>query len=291
MQAAWKRLIRLVLLIGVVCPVAALLLAGGCASRFFYYPDHNTYRNPGQQRPPAEVVHFTSADGTLLTGWFVPAVGPAKGTVAHFHGNAQNLTAHFAFVDWLPAAGYNLFTFDYRGFGDSAGAAERDGLDADGVAALRYLAARPGVDTNRVVVLGQSLGGAIALAAVAGRPCHVRALALDSTFYSYRSIARDAMADMTLVRWLRWPLSLVIIGNRRSPCDSLARLPPLPVVFLHGTADAVVPYHHGQWLYAAAREPKQLWTIVGGRHTCALLTPSSPYRQKLVDFFDAALAR
>ena len=290
MHVAWKHLTRWVFLLGVVCPLAALLLAGGCASRFFYYPDRNAYCQPQQVRPPAEVVHFASADGTRLTGWFVPAVGPAKGTVAHFHGNAQNLTAHYAFVNWLPAAGYNVFTFDYRGYGESAGAVERDGVDADGVAALRYLASRPGVDTNRIVVLGQSLGCSIALASIAESPCRVRAVALDSPFYSYRSIARDAMNNMPLIRWLRWPLSWVIIGNRRSPCDSLARLPPMPIVFLHGTADPVIPYHHSEWLFAKAREPKQFWTITNGEHTAAFTAPGSPCRQKLVEFFDAALA-
>jgi uncharacterized protein len=290
MRVDWKRLLRLVVLAGFVCPLAALLLAGGCASRFFYYPDHTSYRNPGQIRPPAEVVHFASADGTALTGWFIPAVGPAKGTVAHFHGNAQNITAHYAFVDWIPYSGYNLFMFDYRGFGASAGKAERDGIDADGVAALHYLAARPGIDTNRIVVLGQSLGCAIALAAIAARPCRVRALALDSPFYSYRSIARDAMNELPVIRWLRWPLSWTIIGNRRSPCDSLARLPPMPLVIMHGTADNVIPVHHGRELFALAPEPKQLWILEGKAHTIALLDPSLPYRRKLADLFDAALA-
>jgi fermentation-respiration switch protein FrsA (DUF1100 family) len=266
-----------------------LLVAGGCASRFFYYPDRNTYREPRQTRPPAEVVRFTSADGTSLTGWFVPAIGPAKGTVAHFHGNAQNLTAHFTFVDWLPGAGFNVFTFDYRGYGASAGAAERDGMDADGVAGLRYLASRPGVETNRIVVLGQSLGCAIALAAIAEQPCRIRAVALDSPFYSYRGIARDAMNEMPVIRWLRWPLSWAIIGNRRSPCNSLAHLPPMPIVIMHGTADGVIPVQHGRNLFAAAVEPKQLWLIEGGGHTVALLNPQAPYRRKLIEFFDAAL--
>jgi len=269
--------------------VTLLLISGGCANQLCYHPDHTVYSQPQQARPPAEVVHFASADGTQLTGWFVPALGPAKGTVAHFHGNAQNLTAHFAFVDWLPAAGYNVFTFDYRGYGESAGAVDRDGIDADGIAALRYLAARPGVDTNRIVVLGQSLGGAIALAALAEHPCRVRALALDSTFYSYRSVARDAMSHIFFYSLLRWPLSLVLVGDRRSPCDTLARLPPMPLVFIHGTADTVIPVHHSQELFAMAPEPKQLWLVDGQPHTGALLDPRLPYRQKLVEFFDAAL--
>ena len=279
------------LLLGTAYTLLAMLLAGGCANRLCYHPDHTVYSQPQQARPPAEVVRFASADGTQLTGWFVPAVGPAKGTVAHFHGNAQNLTAHYSFVSWLPAAGYNVFTFDYRGYGESAGSVDRDGVDADGVAALRYLAERPGIDTNRIVVLGQSLGGAIALAALAERPCRVRAIALDSTFYSYRAVARDAMSHIFFYSLIRWPLSLVLVGDRRSPCDTLKRLPPMPIVFIHGTADTVIPYHHSVRLFAEAKEPKQLWTVKDGVHASALLAPAQPWRERLVAFFDSALAR
>lgn len=269
-----------------------LLLCGGCASRFFYYPDHNTYRQPSQIHPPAEVVTFSSADGTKLSGWFVPAIGPAKGTVLHFHGNAQNLTAHFAFVAWLPAEGFNVFTFDYRGYGASEGHAERRGLYEDSLAALNYIATRPGIDTNRLCVFGQSLGGAQALAVLGDHPLPgIRAIAIESTFYSYRTITRDAMAKMPLINLLRWPLSFLVIGNGSSPVDELRKLPPVPLVLVHGTADSVIPYYHSQWLFEEAKQPKQLWTVQGGEHTGAFINPNSHFRKMLVDFFSTAMVR
>lgn len=111
--------------------LALLLLSSGCASRFLYYPDHRVYQTPQRKGLRCEEVNFVSHDGTALTGWFVPATGKAIGTVIHFHGNAQNMTAHFSFVDWLPEEGFNVFTFDYRGYGRSAGAPERQGVFDD----------------------------------------------------------------------------------------------------------------------------------------------------------------
>lgn len=89
----------------------------GCVNKYFYYPTAQVYQTPNQIGLPHEVVTFQSADGTKLSGWFIPAVGKPLGTVIHFHGNAQNMTAHFSFVDWLPGSGFNLFVFDYRGHG------------------------------------------------------------------------------------------------------------------------------------------------------------------------------
>ncbi|MCE9615618.1 MAG: alpha/beta hydrolase [Lentisphaerae bacterium] len=278
-------------LIGTAMVACALLLGAGCANGVFYQPNHKVYQTPASRGLAYEAVTFTSADGTPLSGWFIPAVGPPIGTVIHFHGNAQNMTAHFSFVGWLPAAGFNVFVFDYRGYGQSGGKPERRGVYADGVAAIRYVAGRPDVDPQRLVVFAQSLGGANAIAVLARHPFPgVRAAAIESSFSSYRGIARDKIALIPVLSWVRWPLSFLVVGNAYSPDALVDRLPPIPLLFIHGTDDVVVPYRHSEILFARAHEPKTLWTVEHGRHTEAFMRFGSRYREPLVAFFAQALA-
>lgn len=267
-----------------------LLLTSGCVSGLFYYPDRHLYQTPKQKGLDYEEVYFKSADGTKLHGWFVPAVGEAKGTIVHFHGNAQNMTAHFSFIDWLPQQGFNLFTFDYRGYGRSGGTPSRSGLFEDSLAALDYVRTRQDVDKNALLVLGQSLGGANAMAAVGkGGGAGVRAVAADSAFYSYRSIVRDKIDNISFLRWLKWPLSFLLIGNSHSPGKVADKISPIPLLLIHGTADDVIPYHHAQWLFEKAKEPKTLWTLEGAGHTAAFGPGSPEYKRRLVTFFNEAL--
>src|SRR5262245_9102597 len=97
-----------------VLGMAAALLLTGCVEQSFFYPDRVVYSTPDAAGLDYEAVTFASRDGTQLSGWFIPASGHrdpriAKGTVVHFHGNAQNMTSHWQFVSWLPKRGYNLF--------------------------------------------------------------------------------------------------------------------------------------------------------------------------------------
>lgn len=262
----------------------------GCVGRMFYQPDRTIYDTPDRHGLKYEEVIFQSKDGTRLSGWFIPAVGKPKGTVIHFHGNAQNMTAHFGFVYWLPTQGFNLFVFDYRGYGKSVGTPDRRGVYEDSLAALEYIAARPDIDHNRLLVLGQSLGGANAIAAVGSRPPGgIRAVVIESAFASYRDIVRDKLADIPLLSLFRTPLSHLLICNDLSPDTVIANIAPTPLLIIHGTRDTVVPYSHGKRLLELAREPKQLWTVEGGDHTEAFADPASEYRQRLVAFFNEAL--
>ena len=75
--------------------------------RDFYFPDRINYDSPARLNLAYEEVSFSSADNTPLWGWFIPAKNAdnpyeAKGTVIHMHGNAQNLTAHWQFAEWIP---------------------------------------------------------------------------------------------------------------------------------------------------------------------------------------------
>lgn len=272
--------------------MALSLSCQGCVSGLFYQPDRKLYDTPDKHGLKYEEVFFRSKDGTQLGGWFLPAVGEPKGTVIHFHGNAQNMSAHFGFVSWLPAQGFNLFVFDYRGYGTSAGKASREGVHEDSLAALDYIAARPGIDHNRLLVLGQSLGGANAIAAVGSRSRPgIRAVVIESAFSSYREIVKDKIGAIPLLSLLRAPLSCLLLGDRYAPDNVVADIAPVPLVIIHGTADGVVPYSHGKRLFELAREPKQLWTLEGGDHTEAFIDAASVYRERLVAFYDEVLKK
>ncbi|MBA4386897.1 MAG: alpha/beta hydrolase [Verrucomicrobia bacterium] len=265
----------------------AAALTSGCAGRLFYYPDHNVYQMP---KDPHEEVTFVSGDGTKLSGWFVPAMGQAIGTVIHFHGNAQNMTAHYSYVDWLPVEGFNVFVFDYRGYGKSGGPPDRQGVYEDCLAAIQYVCRRKDVDRDKLLIFGQSLGGANALAVMGeNRFPGVKAVAADSPFYSYRSVARDKIDDMPVLWLLKWPLSFLLLGNSHSPGPVVANISPTPLLLIHGNADQVIPYHHSQWLFQEAKEPKTLLTVKGGGHTTAISRYGLLYRRQLVDFFKRAL--
>src|SRR5690348_6616855 len=102
--------------------VLLLLLALPSCGRYFYFPDHAFYYPPDKNGYDPDDIWFKSGDGNDLHGWFFYATTkPAKGTIVQFHGNSQNISSHYASLVWLTRQGYNLFTFDYRGYGDSPG--------------------------------------------------------------------------------------------------------------------------------------------------------------------------
>lgn len=268
----------------------SIFIIPGCVNKLFYYPDQKLYLTPAKKNLSYEDVFFQSQDGTRLHGWFVKAAKPPVGTVIHFHGNAQNLTAHFSSVDWFPEMGFNVFTFDYRGYGKSQGAPNRRGVFEDCIAAISYIKTRPDVNPNNLFVFGQSLGGANAIAALGeNRFSGIRAAAIESTFYSYRSIVRDKIAQIPILSLIRWPLSFLIVSNAHSPGPVVDRISPVPILFIHGTEENVIPYPHSEKLFEQAKEPKQLWIVKDGGHTEAFTKFGYQYKEQLVEFFIKAL--
>jgi hypothetical protein len=256
---------------------------------FFFYPDRTVYHTPREFGLPWQDVRIPGPDGVQLHGWWLPAVGPAgsaKGTVLHLHGNAANLSNHLPLVEWIPKAGFNLLSFDYRGYGQSGGEPSLDGLVADSCAALQWLHQRPDVDPTKLIVLGQSLGGATAVRTVVADPRGVKLLVLDCAFASYRGIASDAVrgswlrAAMPVVRW-------ALPGGDDDPVRQIKRL-SMPVFVLHSGADAVVPIAHGKALYAAAPEPRWWLEVQDVQHVDGLT--HEPVRQQVIAAMSRAVA-
>ena len=159
-------------------------------------------------------------------------------TVLFLHGNAENISTHIASVAWLPAKGYNVFLFDYRGYGRSAGEPSLPGLHLDTEAALAAVFAMAEVNADRIVVFRQSLGGDVAITALAGSAYRhrIRAMVIEGAFSSYRGIAREKLAGLWLTWPLQWPLSLAM-DDQYKPLEAIGRISPVPVLVIHGLVD------------------------------------------------------
>lgn len=251
---------------------------------FFYYPSREVYGDPAAFGLVYESVEFASSDGLKLHGWFFPAAGAARGTVVHCHGNGGNLTGHFEFIRWLPGAGWNVLCFDYQGYGRSEGKPTREGTILDGHGAVDYVQGRADVDGDRIVVFGQSLGGAVGVVVAAERE-DIRGIAVDSAFHSYRAMVKAVCRQV----WYTWGLagliSRYLISDVAEPVDVVAAISPRPIYIFHGTADTIVPPGMSEKLFEAAEEPKELYLADGVDHT-ATLEEIPAARDRLVAFFD-----
>lgn len=283
-----KKRLFIDLLILTVFLVSAYAFLPGYAQSQFYYPDQvDTGESPADELLRFEVINFPSHDGTMLNAWFVHAVNGsaehAQGTVIFVHGNAGNITSHWALANWLPASGYNVFIFDYRGYGLSEGKPTPKGLFEDTQSAIDYVRNRADVDAEKLLLIGQSLGGNNAIAALGALEADKRqgicAVVIDSTFFSYSSIAND-----------KFPGSGFLMNDDYSAQRYIQELSPIPLLFLHGTADRVIPYAHGQRLFELANSPKQFITIPQGEHIWALSGAyGKTYKDQVIAFFEEAL--
>jgi uncharacterized protein len=250
----------------------------------FFQPQQIQYLTPDKIGLAYEDVYFSSSDGVKLHGWLLPAQGKAKGTVLFLHGNAENISTHIASVHWLPGQHYNVFLPDYRGYGFSAGTPSLAGAQDDINSAMGYLLGRPDIDSERIVILAQSLGGALAIYNVAHSPFRekIKALVSESAFSGYRGIVREKLASFWLTWPLQWPLSFTI-DDDYSPLAVVGKISPIPLLIIHGDRDSVVPPAHADALFAAAKQPKEMWIMPNGGHIEAFRDKKNQLR--LLEYF------
>jgi fermentation-respiration switch protein FrsA (DUF1100 family) len=204
---------------------------------------------------PHEDVLFASADGTKLHGWLFEHDAP-RAVVLYAHGNGDCVAYLGPYLAALrDKLRITVFAFDYRGYGRSEGSPQEAGILADGDAAQRWLAQRTGKRPDEIVLMGRSLGGAVAvhLAVENG----ARGLVLQNTFTSMP----DAAA-----RLYPWAPVRLLMKNRYDSLSKIGRFRG-PVLSSHGTTDELVPYELGRKLFEAAPgERKEFFTIEGANH-------------------------
>ena len=264
------------LLISIVLGYAALAaLLFVFQSRFIYFPEigRQDRATPAQLRLPYEDVRITTTDGENLHGWFVPAA-QARAAVLFFHGNAGSIVHR---LDWLPMfqqLRLSVLLVDYRGFGASTGSPSEAGTHVDAEAAWRFLTETRGIPAGRIVVMGESLGGAVA-ARLAAR-VHPAALVLHSAFTSAPDLAADLYPFLPARLLTRFDYNTL---------DAVMKL-RCPLLVAHSPGDEIVPVAHGRRLHDAATVDKQWLELAGGHNDGFLFM-----RAEWINAFDAFMRR
>ncbi len=215
-------------------------------------------------------VYFTADDKTQLHGWYCPCDNP-HGVILLAHGNAGHVASRAPWLRYLQSkAKVSTFIFDYRGYGRSEGTPTVEGALQDARAARAKLREIASVKDSEMLLVGESLGGAIVVQlASESAP---RGLVLQSTFSSLRDVA-----DVHFPK-----LSWLVPRNR---LDSLRRIVKYqgPLLQSHGDQDQTIPYALGEKLFRAANEPKTMIVVSNADHNNWL---SDDYLQRLNEFID-----
>ena len=251
---------------------AVLVLASLLQDRLLYFPVRRLESSPEAWGLRSEELRLTASDGTRLHGWWIPAPRqPAPAHVLLCHGNAGNIGDRVLHARLLAEAGLDTFLFDYRGYGRTDGSPDEEGTYRDARAARRALLGQRGVAGDRIVYLGESIGGAVALALALEAP--PLGLVLQSAFTSVRDMGR-----------LHYPFIPKAIVPDAYP--SLRRIAELrsPLLVIHGDRDDIVPAAHGRALFEAAPGRKRIEIVRGAGHNDLLEAMGDSYGTMIADW-------
>jgi uncharacterized protein len=175
--------------------------------------------------------------------------------------------------------GLSVFLIDYRGYGQSQGDFPTESqVYQDAQLAWDYLVKKRGINPNQIYIYGHSLGGAIAIDLAVRHP-EAAGLIVEGSFTSTR-----AMVDFQKGLYWMFPIDL-LLTQRFDSISKVDRL-QIPVLFIHGTADTIVPVEMGRKLFDAAPEPKQLYIVPDAGHNNVAEFAGAEYLQKVRQFLE-----
>src|SRR5438067_1231402 len=191
-----------------------------------------------------------------LHGWWVAGAGSQPKVLLYLHGNGGNVSTNIDDIAPLRELGYSVFMLDYRGYGQSEDAFPSEKtVYADAEEAWDFLRGR-GIDPANVVIYGHSLGAAIAIELALHHP-EAGGLIAESAFTS--------IPDMAKLKPLYALLPTQLLNQQFDSIRKVRRL-QLPVLYIHGTADEVVPFWMGEELFRASGGDKRFVAVGGGLH-------------------------
>ncbi|OGV31252.1 MAG: hypothetical protein A2020_01355 [Lentisphaerae bacterium GWF2_45_14] len=269
-----KRFVKLLwslIIMGLTAIVSVGVFVYLFQEKFIYVPDRGLTDNPGSAGLKYEDVELTTEDGTLLHAWFVPAENP-KGVILFCHGNAGNLSDRIATIKVFYELEMDVMIFDYRGYGKSEGSPSEKGTYQDARAAWNYLVRKREIPPDKIIIVGRSMGGAIAAELAAEKaPAGV---IIESAFISIPEIAKDLYPFIPLIR----PFSKI----KYDTAEYMKKINS-PVMVIQSIDDEIINFRHGEQVFKSANSPKKFVKLSGSHNEC-YFTCESIYKKELKYF-------
>lgn len=252
-----------------------LLLMYLFQSALVYFPTRQIIAIPEDRGMAFEDVYLFTSDDVRIHGWFVSAPD-SRGTILFFHGNAGNISGRLESISFFNDLNLNVFIFDYRGYGNSEGKPSETGTYRDAEAAWSYLTEVREISADKIILFGRSLGGGPA-SWLATR-VEAAGLVLESAFTSAVDLARELYPFIPVSRLM----------HIRYPIMEHVKKADMPVMVAHSKTDEVIPYHHGERLFKAAKKP-ELWLEMTGGHNDGFIQTGSDYTDGWEQFLQRVL--
>ncbi len=269
----------------------------------------------GQPVSDAEDVTLTTPDGLALQGCYLKTPKPRRGVLLFGLEFGSNRWACVPYCEFLREAGYDIFTFETRGQGNSPAQTGYEPLQwvtdfelIDFQTALAYLKSRPDKDARGIGLFGLSKGGSAGLMAAA-RDDFVRCCVVDGAFASVTTMLpymKQWVLIYTRVKWFarqlpNWYLRIAAsIAMRRierirdchypSLEKCLPMLSPRPLLMIHGGADNYIKPDMARALFEMAGDPKEFWLVDKAKHNQAFILAQDEYKARVLAFFERHIA-
>ncbi|NJK65933.1 MAG: alpha/beta hydrolase [Microcoleus sp. CSU_2_2] len=258
-------------------------------SKFIFFPTRAIETTPDdlQLRYQNVVLPISSKNGAVQSvhGWWIPASkrsanqDESEKVVLYLHGNGLNAGANVEHANRFHRLGLSVFLIDYRGYGQSQGDFPTESqVYQDAQLAWDYLVKKRGINPKQIYIYGHSLGGAIAIDLAVRHP-EAAGLIVEGSFTSTR-----AMVDFQKGLYWMFPIDL-LLTQRFDSISKVDRL-QMPILFIHGTADTIVPVEMGRKLFDRAPEPKQLYIVPGADHNNLAQFAGAEYLQRVRQFLE-----
>jgi abhydrolase domain-containing protein 17 len=261
-ELSWNRMFRSILFIYICFALYVFFRADS----MMFMPQPTTYQDT------KDILKLPVSKTEKISAIYLPNP-QAKYTLLFNHGNASDLGDLRPLLDRFHNWGFSVFAYDYRGYGTSDGQPSEQNAYQDATAAYTYLTQELKVPPAQIIIYGQSIGGGAATELAANHP--VAGLILESTFTSaFRVIV---------------PIPILPFDKFTNQ-DKLRKV-RCPVLVMHGEADEIIPFQHGQKLYASAPEPKLSLWVSGAGHNDFTAVAGDRHRKALLSFQQLITAR